>query len=78
VAQGTLLNQAGVGWARRDVDVIPRVLAPKESPSDQGPLSMIPTKSIVCDSAVERVQLNQPRARDQRDWVFYPNKIYQT
>jgi hypothetical protein len=72
------LNQFDVGWPRHVVDVPPRALAPKESPSLYNPISNLPTKNNEYDLMSEHVQYCWQAIRAQINWAFALNKIHQT
>ena len=71
-------NPVDVGWAMHGVDWLAKVLVHKGNQTLCNPLSMKPSRRIVCGQVVVLAQRIRPVAHVGTDRVWFQYKIHQT
>ena len=71
-------NLIAIGWAMHDVDVLAKASVHKGNQTLYNPLSMKPSRRILCGQVAVPAQRIQPVAHVQTGWVWFQYKIHQT
>ena len=71
-------NPVAIGWAMHGVDALAKAVGHKGNQTLCNPLSMKPSRRIVCATVVVLAQWIQPVARVETDRVWFRYKIHQT